>query len=253
MSVAEAMGISDDLVLSVLRQHWGRWSAQLEVFATAPEDPGQLCVWLRTAGSHDTNDVLCGFAELAATDGYDDADAARVLAWAVLPAAGQLARLWRRALPDVDMHVAAALWIEVRTVPWQPPGLITGRVLRRTRAHLVSVTEPMGGGWQRVSMDQAERELGVAPSCESSARELWALLEDGNNRGVISAADRELLLDVLTASEEERTWHGAGPASLVGDKVSDRVGPWWGVSGRTVRRRTGRAICALSHAYRPSA
>jgi len=193
---------------------------------------------------------------LAATDGFDDTDAARVLAWLMLPAAGALAAELRGR--DVAEHLAARLWIAVRSHPWATTGKvaanIAGRVRREVLLDLDCATQLENHDKTQArtipaSPYVATLSLVVDPDEQlpDAAEDVLTVLDWGCAHQVISGSDRDLLLDVLAAAGlEEGTGTRCQP--LLGDKVSARVGARRGVTGRTVRRHTKRAIAALAAA-----
>ena len=188
---------------------------------------------------------LCGLAQLAAADGGDDVDAAKVLAWVLLPAACRVAGSFAR-VADIDEHVAAQLWIEVRSFSWQTTSKVAANIAGRLRKHLATdlsdlpsaEAPPDLAGRHRGGGLALARQYGVGGPDDgpSPMDELLSVLEWGCRRGLITSEDRLLLLDVIAAAADDPAWHRSG-AALLGDKVSDSVGTHWGISGRTVRRR----------------
>ncbi len=120
MSVMQAMGLDNEQVLDLLVERWPQWCRKvpdLELLA----EPARIDAWRRAAPAAQVDRVLRGLAQLAATDGGDDLDAARVLAWLLMPVAVRLSAELVEFDPDIDEHIAACLWIEVRTARWQQP------------------------------------------------------------------------------------------------------------------------------------
>ncbi len=264
MSVAEALRLTRPLVQELAVRRWPDWSSRLPVLGGV-ERPAELDRWLRQAAPADADDILLALAQLAALDGGDDPDAARLLAWVLLPGACRVATTFRRA-EDIDEHVAAQLWIEIRSFSWQTTSRVAANILGRVRKHLArELTDPARPTpvpTQAPSpaasgiVSGLGRMYGLAvtpapddPSTRTPMEELLSVLEWGCGAGVISRQDRLLLLDVIAAAADQPAWLGAG-GGLLGDGVSDAVGNLWGVSGRTVRRRAAASIEALSRCTR---
>lgn len=251
MGLERILDLDEQRVQGLLRRNWRRWSQLVPALASVP-DGEQLAGWRRTAGAPDVNRVLRGLAELAAADGLDDTDAARVLAWLMLPAAKSLAGSIRGR--DVEAHVAARLWIEVRTIPWMVRGPIAANISMAVRAGVLLDLDSTGqlenhDKTQARTVPASEYVETVGSRTSTRLREpmedVLAVLDWGCANHVITGADRSLLLDVLAAAAEE---HGSPSRCqpLLGEKVSDRVGASRGLSGRQVRRRAQRSIALLA-------
>ena len=91
MNITEMLGLQDERMESVVKEHWARWVA-FEPRLGVVDDPAGLDAWRRSADPAVANDVLLGLARLAAFDGADDRDAALVLAWLLLPTALRVRR-----------------------------------------------------------------------------------------------------------------------------------------------------------------
>lgn len=255
MGLVEILGLDDEQIQHLMGPHWDCWAGRVPALGCVPA-PRELAVWRWTAPAGEVDRVLRGLAELAAADGFDDVDAARVLAWLMLPAAAALAAELRG--PDVEEHLAARLWIAVRSYPWATTGKvaanIAGRVRRGVLLDLDSTAQLENHDrTQARTVAASDFVVAVGPVFDPSeplpdaAEEVAAVLEWGCANDVISDDDRELMLDVLVAAGlEEGTGSSCQP--LLGDKVSARVGSQRGVAGRTVRRRARRTIAALATA-----
>lgn len=253
MSVASALNLTRDAVQAITVQHWTRWAEHLPALLLV-ERPAELDRWLRHAEPVAADDVLGALAQMAATDGGDDLDAAKVLAWVLLPAACRIAGSFAR-VSDIDEHVAAQLWIEVRSFSWQTTSRVAANIAMNTRKHLATDLSELPTA-SRLPIPQADAGMVLALARQygmdgaeaddlSPMEELLSVLEWGCRCGVITGEDRLLLLDVIAAAADDPAWRLSG-AALLGDKVSDSVGTHWGISGRTVRRRASASINALS-------
>ncbi len=258
MSVATALNLTRETVQDIAAQRWPQWSAALPALALV-DQPTEVDRWLLRADPASADQVLRALAQLAATDGENDTEAATLFAWVLLPAARTVAGRFRK--PEVDEHVAAQLWIEVRSYPWQRTSArVATSIAGRLRKHLVAelddppvtpaTLEPARehAGLLAVLVREYGMEVVPGPGEDASPmEELLSVLEWGCRRGVITDNDRLLLLDVIATAAEEPSWLKSG-AALLGDVVSDRVGTQWGISGRTVRRRAAASIHALAAA-----
>ena len=252
MSVASALNLTRDAVQTIVAQQWSGWATRLPALLRV-DRPVDLDRWLRDADPVAADDVLGGLAQLAAADGGDDVDAARVLAWVMLPAACRVAGSFAR-VADIDEHVAAQLWIEVRSFSWQSTSKVAANIAGRLRKHLgTDLSDLPSADLPPTSLADTgvvatlARQYGLVDPEDgpSPMDELLSVLEWGCRRGLVTSEDRLLLLDVIATAADDPTWHRSG-AALLGDKVSDSVGTQWGISGRTVRRRAAASISALA-------
>ena len=117
MSVEEALGITDEVAIQIVKRRWSDWATDHPVLRKAKVD--DLRNWLRCSDARTVGDVMHALACLGATDGGDDLDAAKLVAWLLVPVAGRVASELVSVLPDVDHLVASQLWIEVRTLNWR--------------------------------------------------------------------------------------------------------------------------------------
>lgn len=243
MSVSTALGLSLEVAHAIIATHWEVWSRDFPDLALVP-DPGGVAAWLRCADPAAADRVLRALAQLAAADGGDDRDAALLLAWLMMPAACRVARCIVHA--DIDVHVAAQLWIEVRTFSWRTTSKVAANIAGRLRKHLLAEladpTDPHGERLTRLAVVPAALEPAAPQAPVSSIEELVDLLDAGCASGVINAEGRQLLLDLIATAATEP--HGR--TALLGDRTSDLVAARWGVSGRTVRRWAARTIHALA-------
>jgi hypothetical protein len=251
MGLEKILELDEQRVQELLGRNWGRWSQLVPALTSVP-DGEQLAEWRRTAAPKDVNRVLRGLAELAAADGIDDVDAALVLAWLMLPAAKSLTGSIRGR--DVEAHVAARLWIEVRTNPWTASGPVAANIAMAVRSGVLLDLDSAGQLENHdktlartVPASEYVETVGsrLTPRLGEPMDDVLAVLDWGCANHVITGADRALLLDVLSAAAEEQ----GSPSRcqpLLGEKVSNRVGARRGLSGRQVRRRAQRSISLLA-------
>lgn len=256
MGVMQVMGLEDSQVLALLVERWPDWCRQAPDLALLA-DPSSIDLWRRAAPANVVDRVLHGLAELAALDGGDDRDAASVLAWLMMPAAVRLSEVLADADPDIDEHIAACLWIEVRTVSSRPTARVAAslawRLRRQVFMELGDRARIESHGDKTLARTFLDDELAttmepwVDPDDPTIREELAAVLTWASGEDLITVTDARLLVDVVAAAE---AWRAGYPDSipLLGDAVCDRVAPRWGVSGRTVRRHARRTIRVLADA-----
>ena len=248
MSVTELLGIEDEVLRELVESRWDSWLEVMPALAVVAE-PRQLLKWRVTASPEDANAALVGLAQLAAADGYDDRDAALVLAWLVLPAALRVRRELGWIPGPVDQSLAAALWVEVRTVPWRRPVRVAARILWRLRdAVRADLNVPIRGNVPDLPVE-ALPEPNVPPVPDEPSGELDFVLDWALESEVITGTDRGLL-DCLLSAIRDMDAAGASPrantvAGLAGDRVAGVVAAQLGIHPRSVRRRTARVLAAL--------
>jgi hypothetical protein len=93
MSVETALGISAEMAREIIERRWPDWVAASPALALV--DFQDVRRWLRASDCKAAGDALHALAGLAAKSGGDDVEAATVLAWAMLPAACQIANQLR--------------------------------------------------------------------------------------------------------------------------------------------------------------
>ena len=259
MSVASQFELDEpSALLDRATQRWSDWSREHP--ALRQVDPCGLRPWLRTAVPSDADDVLHALVTLAATDGGDDTDAARLTAWALLPGATTLAHRLRTLDPDIDHLVASQLWLEIRSFPHRRLRRVAANILMSTRCAVLATcgtpaqlertdptwshtraVDPTGPFW---SIRAQEPCLDLDP-----VEELDDVLRWAHDQGVLSDDDRTLLQCLLQVAHEvpvERV--GRGHGGLMANEISRVTAERCGVSVRTVRRRTLRSLTALAQA-----
>lgn len=255
--VGRALGISEEICAALVAAHWERWEGLVPALDGVP-DPQSLERWLRDAPRPDADRVLHGLAELATESGFDDTDAALVLAWVLHPGADALAvRLFDMGR-DTYQHVAAFLWIEIRTFPWQTKTRVAANILLRVRQKvLIEFGEP-------AQVDNHDRALAlsdptppqvlqhrspdVADILQNTPRDrLEDLLAWGCEHRVITDVDRLLLLDLVEAASTHPVRKRAN-TTLLSRAGTQLVGRHWGISERSVRRFARASIDALADA-----
>lgn len=249
--VGRALGISEARCAELVAANWTRWVALVPALDEVPT-PLALESWLKRVSRPQADVVLRGLAELAAESGHDDPDAALVLAWVLHAGADALiARLWDIS-EDIDQHVAAFLWIEIRTFRWRSARRVAANILLRVRQKvLVEGGDPAqvhnhSRVLARTRPMSPERLRGLPEVVEETPRnELEQFLDIAVERRVITNLERRILLDLVDAAEVRPVRLRAN-SRLLGDACCDLVGRRWGMSGRKVRRIAKVAIDALT-------
>lgn len=257
MGVMQAMGLENSQVLELLIKQWPAWCRQVPELALLT-DPSSIDAWRRSAPANEVDRVLHGLGQLAARDGGDDRDAASVLAWLMMPAAVRLSDVLADLDPDIDEHIAACLWIEVRTVASRPTARVAASLAWRLRRQVfmelgdrARIESHGDKTWARTFLDDDLATTGSEPPIDAAdptiRDELATVLGWASAEDLITVSDARLLVDVVAAAD---TWREGYPDSipLLGDCVCDRVAARWGVSGRTVRRHVRQAITTLADA-----
>jgi len=252
--IGGALGISDESIVELMTAHWDRWKVAVPALARIPE-AGALEGWLREAPRPVADGVLCGFAELAAETGRDDRDAALVLAWMLHPGADALSVRLSDLGHDVVQHVAAFLWIEIRTFPWQSKSHVAANILLRVRQRVLI---EYGATSQLENHDRALartatipphllQDLGSGAIVDAPREQLEDVLAWACEGWVISNRERRLLLALVDAASAHPVRERASTA-LLSRLGTEMVGRSWGISAREVRRSAKASIEALAAA-----
>lgn len=265
MSVATQLGLADldsDL-LGPARHRWPLWCEACPVLGVV-EDVMDLPGWLHHAAPEDSDTVLLALARLASPSGGDDDVAARALAWVLLPGASLLAHRLRTLTHRIDEVVAAQLWVEARSFPWERGRKVAANILMNTRKGVLrdlDVGDPLRRGdptWARAVVVSPDADLwgfldarDPRPGPATAEAELEEVFEQAVRAGVVTASDCDLLRGLADAADRAGGGARRGQGGLTARDASETVAQQWGVSARTVRRRAGRALHALSDAFAP--
>ena len=232
---------------------WPSWASRQPALARVTE-PCRLRQWLRTAGVVEADEVLYGLAWLASIRGGDDPDAARVLAWLLVPGASFLAHRLQTLCNEIDHVMAAELWVLVRTFPLHRRNVV-GNLMWDLRARVLAACEAPATLQRReriwyetltgLEADTTARQIAALEP--SSMEELVDVLDWACAARVIAPADRDLLLLLIEASQDLTPRRGANQGVLANEATARAAGRL-GVCDRTVRRRARRTIRALSAA-----
>ena len=261
MSVHTQLGLHDEGngLLAHAGHNWASWADRFPCLSGVG-GVRSLRAWLRAAGPAEADEVLHALVTLASPSGGDDASAAAIVAWALLPGASVLAQRLKTLSPRIDQIVAAQLWIEIRTFPWRRLRKVAANILANTRTGVLRecgahrqiervdrtwsharLVDPTAVFWTRVcAQDDAS---------QSAAHELAEVLQWARARSVISDSDRSLLISLAeTADSFGPARTGRGWCGLMANDLSAEVADRLGMSPITVRRRARKAITALADA-----
>jgi hypothetical protein len=257
MGVAAMLGVEDVEAppMMAARTSWVSWTLR-EPALRVVEDLLDLPGWTRTAGRERKDAALRSLARLGAADGGDDRAAVTGLTWMLVPGAATVARGLADLAGNIDELVASHLWTSARTFAWRHRRATAASILRDTRRGVLAElgvgewarredrawaaavpVEPASPAWQHA----AEPAAAVDPGTE-----LVVLLEDALSTGVITCADRRLLIDLAVAADRAAAPGRRGRAGLMVPVVSQQVADRWGMSSRSVRRRAARSIDQLA-------
>lgn len=246
MSVNTALGITVSQIDELINGHWSRWQEE-HPFLPNVGSSSELRAWLSTVTTHDRNVALRALAREAHVEAGNDPDAALVLAWVLLPTAAYLAHRLRRLDSRIDHHIAAQLWLEVRSINWwqsRPVAMVVMFSIRR------AVYWDLGLGDIPCGLDPLEGRrqnfAGVPIPGESDDDDVDSLLGLAEDGGVLSRDDVALLSALMETSRTIPTRSGRSVA-LLGERVTGAVAPRLGVSARTVRRRARHSIDRLAN------
>lgn len=270
MSVEERLGLTPTTVADLVDEHWDRWRTAHAILQQVAA-PAQIRQWMAAAPSQRSDQVQLALAQLAAIDGGDDPGAARLLAAIMLPAATRIAGQLAHLSPDIDELVAGQLWLEIRTFNWETGHKFAANVAWRVRCGALREAQTL---FQRASLNErlnatalrfsypCELDLldaGEGPRLDAEPEpytEVLQVLEWGRDQGLITAADRTLLLVLVQAAWEVQESEGrasSGPVGLLNERTAARAGELLGLTGRTTRRHARRALNRLAeaaHTYR---
>lgn len=139
MRVSQYLDLEDGgQLLDRARESWAQWTEREPRLEVVGFD--ELRQWLVESPPAEVDEVLHALATLAASDGGDDIAAAAALAWVLLPGACALTRKLRHLQGgDIQLLVAAQLWIEVRSFEWRRLRKVAANVLHNTRTGCLRV------------------------------------------------------------------------------------------------------------------
>ncbi|MBC7632602.1 hypothetical protein [Aeromicrobium sp.] len=256
MSVATMLGVYDVEGLSMVeaRRNWNSW-AETEPSLSSVEDLLRLRAWTRTAGTRARDDALRALAKIGSATGGDDTTAVTALTWVLVPGAATIAHRMSDLTPDIDELVATQLWIACRTFAWQNGRPVAVSILRDTLRGVQAEVRVGDGAWRRdhtwakTKCVEPARVARLPQPLQPGGDSISVLLEFlsvANEAAVISSIDQRMLIDLAVASEDVPGSGRRGRGGLMTPVASEAVAAKWGMSARTVRRRTSASIDRLA-------
>jgi hypothetical protein len=262
MGVAALLGIVDEdsELLQVAGRRWPDWAAEDDRLRVV-SGVRNLRAWLTTVSTPEADRLLHALAKRASVHGGDDRVAANTLAFALLPGVCTMACRLSTLAPRVDEIIAAQLWIEIRSFPWQRLTKVASNILMNTRAEVLrecgaaTQVQKRDPTWYRTLPIDPDDTFWRGPRMATSpepqptpADELLELLVWACENKVITTRDRSLLLSLAEAADRADNRRSHGRAGLLSEDIAEIVGREYGLAAVTVRRRAGRSLRALSEA-----
>lgn len=260
MSVAKMLGVDDveAPAMTLARSRWNHWTT-MEPDLAVVDDLTDLGSWTRTADYEATDRVLRTLAKLGSSTGYADPAAITALTWALLPGAAKIAWDLSDLNVTIDELVASHLWSSVKTFDWQNRRSVAFSILRDTRR---GVQAELGVGegarragrtWmQTICVDDDStvwRGLLNTPAGDeqgSAVADLLDLFSEASRAGIITQADRALLIDLAVAADNENYSARRGRAGMTGSAAIATAATQHGLNPRTLRRRACLALDRLA-------
>ena len=211
--------------------------------------------------------VLGALLRLSATDGGDEPDAALLVAHLLNPGTRRLALELRDLSDDIDDLIAGAVWLKIRTFPWQHRTrayaknvLLDTRLavlgeLRRAyrtvigpggRTDRVVLVDPSPPAQTGLSRDRSVLDHPMWDPHDRDELQLADVLDWAQRSGVVSSGDVALLVDLAVAGDQVNLQTGQRRRSAVNCEAEIvEVARRRGVEPRTVWRQRYRAISRL--------
>lgn len=250
MSVAKCLGLDDDdgPAMAAAAAAWQRWCHQQPELAVV-DDLLDLPDWTHRASTATKDDLLARLHRLA----QDDAEAAVVLAWLLLPGVTRLADSLRDLSPDIDALTAGELWLQIRTAPSQR--CVAANILRAVRRSLLAelghaeAAQRRDRTWASTTLCDNAQDLdllaGLPELHADAVFESSHLVQHALLAGVLSLADASLLQELADAAAEQSAPARRGRAGLTSPAVVDYVTRYRPHSARSIRRRASTVMDRL--------
>lgn len=248
MSVAKCLGIDDPTgpALTAAARAWARWCHRDPDLAVV-DDLDDLPSWTRVASRPNADALLATLHRMA----QDDAEAATVLAWLLVPGATTIAGRLADLSMEVDALVAGALWIRVRAAA--APQHVATTILRDVRRMVLGdlgvgdAARRADPAWARTTTHGGTSHLpeGEAPWGDP-AFEADLLIQAAVVERVITTFEARLLLELAQTADALGVSSRRGRAGLTAPAVIEAVTDYRPESGRTIRRRVATALERLA-------
>lgn len=250
MSVATCLGLDDvdGPAMAAAGVAWQRWCHQEPDLAVV-DDLLDLPDWTRRVSTATKDDLLARLSQLA----QDDAEAALVLAWLLLPGVTRLADSLRDLSPDIDALTAGELWLRIRTAPSQR--CVAANILRAVRRSLLAelghteAAQRRDRTWASTTLcdtaDDLDLLAGLPELHADAVFESSHLVQHALLGGVLSLPDASLLQQLAVAAAEHSAPARRGRAGLTSPAVVEYVTRYSPQSARSVRRRASMLMDRL--------
>jgi hypothetical protein len=251
MSVARCLGLDDMdgpamAAAAIAWQHWCHQDPELAVVDELLDLPS----WTRRVPTATKDGLLARLHRRA----QDDAEAAAVLAWLLLPGATRLANSLRDLSPDIDALTAGELWLQIRTRP--ADRCVAATVLRAVRRSLLAelghaeAAHRRDRTWANTTLCDSSEDLdhlaGLPELHADAVFETSHLVQHALLGGVLSLPDAALLQELADAADEQCAPARRGRAGLTSPAVVEHVNRYRPVSARSVRRHAAVLMDRLS-------
>jgi len=226
---------------------WNQWRTDHPALA-AYAGASDLLAERSPVPTREVRDAVAALVALASRRGGDDDDASLFVVAMLEPGLRRLLKRELRGVPNLgvaDLQLMA--WREVKAAIPTPGASIGAFLLRRTRraagltyrAELErsQVEVSYGELPSTVALDRGNANVAVREWSDTAAGRLADLLAWAQESGVVSAADVELLYELVDVGNDLGMYAGAG--------VSVKVASRHGVAKRTVDRRRERIVGEL--------
>lgn len=250
MSVAKCLGIDDidGPAMVAASAAWQRWCHQDPELAVV-DDLLDLPDWTRGASTATKDGLLVRLHRLA----QDDAEAAVVLVWLLVPGATRLADSLRDLSPDIDALTAGELWLQIRKRPAER--CVATSVLRAVRRSLLAelghaeAAQRHDRTWANTTLCDNAEDLDLLaglPDLDADAVfESSHLVQHALIAGVLSLPDASLLQELAAAAHEQSAPARRGRAGLTSPAVVEHITRYRPVSARSARRRASMLMDRL--------
>ncbi len=250
MSVAKCLGLDDvdGPAMVAAGVAWQRWCHQEPDLAVV-DDLLDLPDWTRRAPTVAKDGLLARVHQLA----QDDAEAAVVLAWLLLPGVTRLADSLRDLSPGIDALTAGELWVQIRTAPSQR--CVAANILRAVRRSLLAelghneAAQRRDRTWASTTLCDNDEDLdllaGLPELHADAVFESSQLVQHALLGGVLSLPDASLLQQLAVAAAEHSAPARRGRAGLTSPAVVEFVTRYSPQSARSVRRRASMLMDQL--------
>lgn len=227
---------------------WPRWCHLMPDLAVV-DDLLDLPKWTRRVETTTKDSLLVMLHRLS----QDDAEAATVLAWLLLPGASRLASRLGDLSPDIDALTAGELWLRIRSQPVRR--CVAATILREVRRALL---DELGHGdsarrtdktWAKTWIcddDAVLDSLASMTGHEATAEsESGHLIQAALLAGAISYEDASLLHQVAMAADEHATPSRRGRGGLTSPIAVESAMRFGNMATRTARRRAAMSLDQL--------